>query len=121
MSQITAAIELVQSVFDEVGAAEFSRASGVAYTTIVDSAARGFKPKPVAVLERLAEAALAIRAKGAEMSNEILPSASADKAVDGSLPHNAANRVPSGDVLASSESDGTDLSKHLDMTTAPTG
>jgi hypothetical protein len=65
MSDFSENIELVKSVFADVGAAELSRVSGVPYMTIKDSAERGFRPKPVTVLEKLVEAARKIRADAA--------------------------------------------------------
>jgi len=57
MDDISRAIEMVKSANAELGEKEFSRLSGVPYTTIRSLAEKGFVSKPVETLKTLAQAA----------------------------------------------------------------
>lgn len=57
MSEIAKTIEQIQSVNAEIGTKEFSRISGVPYTTLIDMAKKGFRPKAISTLEKLERSA----------------------------------------------------------------
>lgn len=65
MSQIARAIERIQAVGSADRALpELAKQSGVPYTTLVDWRSKNWRPKAVVTLERIAQAADAILAKG---------------------------------------------------------
>lgn len=57
MNEISRAIESIDAKAKAIGLPELARRSGVAYTTLIDLQKRGFRPRSVAILEKLAEAA----------------------------------------------------------------
>lgn len=56
MSGISKTIDAITDFHAKVGTAELSRLSGVPYTSVIDLAAKGFRPRYIHNLERLAEA-----------------------------------------------------------------
>jgi len=65
MSQVARAIERIQKVGSADGALpEFSRVSGVPYTTLIEWRAKDWRPKIVQTLERLEAGAEVILARG---------------------------------------------------------
>ncbi len=57
MSDVTRAIQQIEAVEKEIGLAELAREADVPYTTVVGWKAHGWRPKWVATLEKLAQAA----------------------------------------------------------------
>jgi hypothetical protein len=57
MSSIEHAVALIRRVHAEIGTAEFSRLSGVPYTTLKDCEARNFVGPSIETLQKLAGAA----------------------------------------------------------------
>lgn len=62
MNQIDAAVRSIKKAAEAEGLPAFAKRAGVPYTTLVDWQKAGWKPKAVATLERLTQAAAATEA-----------------------------------------------------------